>query len=171
MRRHGPAVGRLTCTVIAVVLAALLFTTSAFASTTTINFDTPGISGSNSPQAGPPLGNQYQADGVVFAASFPAISGTAPFDACGGDLYRDTANARSGNQVGYSFCQAHGEDFDQDANISGEIADLTDSVSVYAGSPDVTVNGIHYAGGGQTTTLTGYNTNGKIVETDSATVG
>ena len=169
----GPTTGvrRLTGILIAAVLAAMLFAPRASAATTTINFDTPVISGSNSPQAGPVLGDQYQAQGVVFAASFPAIAGTAPFNACGGNVYRDTAYAHSGHQVGYSFCQAHGEDFDQDANISGEIADLTNSVSVYAGSPKVKVNGIQYGGGGQTTTLTGYNTNGAIVERDSATVG
>lgn len=142
----------------------------AWASTTTINFSTPVIPGTNSPQAGPGLGDQYQSEGVVFAASFPAVGSQVP-DPCGGQLYRDTADAYSGDQVAFSFCQAHGEDFDQDANIEGEIPDLTDAVSVYAGAPAITINGIKYYGGGQVTTLTGYSTDGQQIAQDTVTVG
>ncbi len=174
-RRHGGSewvmgLARWALTALAAGLLFALCAPAAWASTTTIDFSTPVIPGTNSPQAGPGLGDQYEAQGVVFAASFPAV-GSQIEDPCGGELYRDTANAYSGDQVAFSFCQAHGENFDNDANIEGEIPDLTDAVSVYAGSPAVTINGIQYDGGGQVTTLTAYNTDGKAIAHDTVTVG
>ena len=161
---------RLITSLVATIGSLVVCVPLASASTTTINFDTPAISGTNSPQAGPGLGTQDQAQGVMFASTFGAIAGHIPLP-CGGELYRDTANAHSGTQTAFSFCQAHGEDFDNDANIAGEIPALTDAVSVYAGAPAVTINGIRYGGGGQVTTLTGYATTGTIVKSVSATVG
>ena len=152
----------------------------ASASTTTINFETPALSGSTSPQAGSLLGSysQFASDGVQFASYFSPIESEIPGEPCGGELYRDDANAHSGDQVGFSFCGPEGENEFSNANISGQILNaatglgsLTDSISVYAGAPKVTINGIKYGGGGQLTTLTGYNTDGGVVKTDSATVG
>ena len=92
-------------------------------------------------------------------------------------VYRDDANAHSGDQVGFSFCPGNTEAFDPSANISGQILNagtglgsLTDSISLYAGAPKVTLNGVSYPGG-QVTTLTAFNTSGGVVKSVSATVG
>jgi hypothetical protein len=165
--------GDRSCLAVSAILAVVslsVLAPGASASTTTINFETPVIAGKFSPQAGPFLGDQYQSEGVLFGSSFPAMAQAIPLP-CGGDIYRDDPNAHSGDQVAFSFCPAEGENFDEDANISGEIPDLTSGVSVYAGSPGVTLSGIHYPGGGQLTTLTGYAPSGQPIESDSAVVG
>ncbi len=144
------------------VLALGLGAPAALASTTTINFESPVVS---SPVG---LGSQYSAEGVTFNPNVRALE--IPDD-CGSQLYHDPTHAHSGSQVAYSFCQAHGEDFDSEAEILGQLSDFSDSVSVYAGAPGGTVNGVMYGSGMSGVTLTGYNIHGQVVASDTATVG
>ncbi len=58
------------------------------------------------------LGGQYSAEGVTFNPNVRSLP--IPED-CGAELRNDPAHARSGAQVAYSFCQAHGEDFDEES--------------------------------------------------------
>ena len=107
------------------ILALALGAPTAFAGTTTINFDTPVVS---SPVG---LGSQYSTEGVTFNPNVRSLP--IPED-CGAELRLAPAHARhSGEQVAYSFCQAHGEDFDEESEILGQLADFSNSVSVYAG--------------------------------------
>jgi hypothetical protein len=147
---------------LAAVLVLAVGVPAALASTTTINFDTPVVS---SPVG---LGNQYTPDGVTFDPSVHGLN--IPTD-CPAQLYHDPTHARSPEQVAYSFCPAHGEDFDSEAEILGQLADFSDSVSVYAGAPGGDVNGVIYGSGMEGVTLTGYNIHGKLVASDTATVG
>lgn len=55
--------------------------------------------------------------------------------------------------------------------ILGRLSDFSNSVSVYAGAPGGTVNGIMYSTGMSEVTLTGYNVHGAVVASDTATVG
>ncbi len=138
--------------------------------TTLINFDLPGVvPGTTSPQAGDPLGDQYESQGVVFGAGPAGIPSK-----CSGEFYRDTANARSQPQVAYSFCPPpNGENFTQWAEIEGQLTTWSDRVSVYAGAPGGVVNGIPHQAGGQETTLQGWDVNGNPIAgaTDTATAG
>ncbi|MGA9875813.1 MAG: hypothetical protein WBQ21_08390 [Solirubrobacteraceae bacterium] len=152
----------LTGMLLAAVFALALGAPTALASTTTINFDTPVVS---SPVG---LGSQYSAEGVTFN---PNVSSLPIPDDCSSQLYHDPTHARSGEQVAYSFCQAHGEDFDNEAEILGRLSDFSNSVSVYAGAPGGTVNGVMYGSGMSEVTLTGYNVHGAVVASDTATVG
>ena len=147
---------------LATILALALGAPTALASTTTINFDTPVVS---SPVG---LGSQYSAEGVTFNPNVRSLP--IPED-CGAELRHDPAHARSPEQVAYSFCQAHGEDFDEESEILGRLSDFSNSVSVYAGAPGGTVNGVMYGTGMSGVTLTGYNVHGAVVASDTATVG
>ncbi len=143
--------------------------------TTTINFDLSGVvPGTTSPMAGDALGDQYEAQGVVFGA-FPnggvipnSCAGSAttspPLVYPGPVFYRDTANARSQRQVAYSNCAAPNlENSATYAEIEGQLTSFSDEVSVYAGEPD----------GGPQITLQGYDVNGDPIAgaMDTATVG
>ncbi len=139
---------------------------SARASTTTINFDEPVISGSSA--EGPGLGTQYEAQGIVFEPSTDTLPDPIPRD-CRGVLYRDPAHAHSGDQVAYSFCPAHGEDFENNAEISGRLETFSNEVSLYAGAPGFTIDGVPY-GSAQVTTLTVYNYNGEVLAKQSKEV-
>jgi hypothetical protein len=149
-------------TLLAAILTLTLGAPAALAGTTTINFDTPVVS---SPVG---LGSQYSAEGVTFDPNVRSLP--IPAD-CGAELRHDPAHARSGEQVAYSFCQAHGEDFDEESEILGQLADFSNSVSLYAGAPGGTVNGVMYGTGMSGVTLTGYNIHGQVVASDTATVG
>lgn len=149
IRLAGSFGGALILTVLAFAFAA----PAAFAGTTTINFDTPVVT---SPVG---LGTQYLAEGVEFG---PDVRSLEIPDECSAQIYRDPAHARSGTQVAYSFCPAHGEDFDQEAEILGKLSDFSDAVSVYAGAP---------GGGLEGVTLTVYNAHGTALAKRTATVG
>jgi hypothetical protein len=160
--RRGMLAPGLGGALIAAVFVLALGTPTALASTTTINFDAPVLS---SPVG---LGDQYSAEGVTFNPNVRSLP--IPED-CSAQLYHDPTHARSGEQVAYSFCQAHGEDFDSEAEILGRLSDFSSSVSVYAGAPGGTVNGVMYGSGMSDVTLTGYNVHGTVVANDTATVG
>ncbi len=148
---------------LAAILVLAIGASAALASTTTINFDTPVVS---SPVG---LGSQYAAEGVIFN---PNVRSLAIPEDCGAELRHDPAHAHSGEeQAAYSFCQAHGEDFDSEAEILGQLSDFSNSVSVDAGAPGGTVNGVVYGSGMSGVTLTGYNIHGEVVASTTATVG
>jgi hypothetical protein len=165
---HGGAIARgsLICAVAATIM--LCFGAAAARATkTTINFESPVISGSSS--EGPLLTTQYESQGVVFDPNVASLPAPIGHD-CNGVLFRDPADAHSGNQVAYSFCPAHGEDFENNAEIVGQLSTFTDEVSVYAGAPEITVNGIPYPGT-QEETLTAYDYIGDVVATTKKKVG
>jgi hypothetical protein len=140
---------------------------------TTIDFETPVIPGSDSPQIGPQLTDQYQSDGIVFV---PATSGTVPDPVgfvgpeAGTYLYRDDANAHSGTQVLRAY-DVFDEGEAADAWFLAELTTETTSVSLYAGAQPGSIGGGNEAS--PTVELVGYDADGNEVPgaVDTATVG
>lgn len=150
---------------VAVVLLLGLGASAARASTTTINFETPVIPGTNSPQAGPQITDQYESDGVIFTLpSTTPVSSPAGF---GGNyvnpnLYRDTANAHSGKQVLHAYeCSGEACSFgDGYGDMFAQLTTPTTEVELYAG-----------AAGGGSVEIAGYNLAGAQVAHEYETAG
>ena len=157
------------------MLAAAVFgfcAPSAIASTTTINFESPVISGG---PAGEALGEQYETEGVVFSPAGAAAERISHHlgSTCGGaELYR-TEDAHSGKQVAYSYCETD-EGLEFHDSIVGAFSTgaprPSEHVSVWVGEPGGT--GHHFAPGGFKVTLTGYNLSGQEIAgaSQSATI-
>jgi hypothetical protein len=152
-----------------VLVVALVSAPAAAAAEKTFNFETPKIEGSD--VYGPGLGKYeheiepYIAEGLEFS---PHVGGLkhpieigyyAGEEYCGQRLYRDSANAHSGEQVVYSFCEDDATDHYWDG-VVGRITTSTEAISVYVGIPQAN----HTV---QTITLTGYGDEGEVIASDS----
>lgn len=149
----------------AAVWLLVLAPCAALASTTTINFETPVISGTKSPQSGPVVTDQYQSQGVVFVSpSNTPVSSPAGFSGqfAYPYLYRDTANAHSGTQVLYAYtCSGEACSFgDGNGDMIAQLTTPTTEVELYAG-----------ASGGASVELAGYNAEGDEVAHEFETAG
>ena len=151
---------------IATVALLLLLPVIARAdTTTTINFETPVIAGSNSPQQGPALSTQYESDGVKFIDSSTSpvaspVGFVGPFSPP--YLYRDTANAHSGTQVLWAH-DSYGEGEQSNSQFFAQLSTETTSVSLYVG--------VQNGSAGNAVDLTGYDPQGNVVQSDSQTAG
>jgi hypothetical protein len=151
------------------LVVALVSAPAAAAAEKTFNFETPKIEGSD--VYGPGLGKYeheiepYIAEGLEFSPhvgglKHPIELGYYPGEEyCGQRLYRDTANAHSGEQVVYSFCEDDATDHYWDG-VVGRITTSTEAISVYVGIPQAN----HTV---QTITLTGYGDEGEMIASDS----
>jgi hypothetical protein len=155
-----------------VLVVALVSAPTAAAAEKTFNFETPKIEGSD--VYGPGLGKYeheiepYIAEGLEFS---PHVGGLRhPIELgyyvgeeyCGQRLYRDTANAHSGEQVVFSFCEDDASDHYWDG-VVGRITTSTEAISVYVGIPQAN----HTV---QTITLIGYGDEGEVIASDSVEV-
>jgi hypothetical protein len=155
-----------------VMVIALVSASTAAAAEKKFNFETPKIEGTD--VYGPGLGKYeheiepYIAEGLEFSPHVGAlkhpieIGYEAGEEYCGQRLYRDTANAHSGEQVVYSFCEDDATDHYWDG-VVGRITTSTEAISVYAGIPQAN----HTV---QTITLIGYGEEGEVIASDSVEV-
>jgi hypothetical protein len=155
-----------------VLLVALVSAPTAAAAEKTFNFETPKIEGSN--VYGPGLGKYeheiepYIAEGLEFSPATGGLKNPLELgyyrgeEYCGQRLYRDTANARSGEQVVYSFCEDDASERYWDG-VVGRITTSTEAISLYAGIPQAN----HTV---QSITLTGYGAEGEVIASDSVEV-
>ena len=155
-----------------VLVIALVSASTAAAAEKKFNFETPKIEGTD--VYGPGLGKYeheiepYIAEGLEFSPHVGAlkhpieIGYEAGEEYCGQRLYRDTANAHSGEQVVYSFCEDDATDHYWDG-VVGRITTSTEAISVYAGIPQAN----HTV---QTITLIGYGEEGEVIASDSVEV-
>ncbi len=146
---------------VALLLAGLTFGLCASAAladeTRTINFETPVIPGTASPERGPAVSSQYLSEGVEFLppssspVKHPLGFAEAEFEEL--YLYRDEANAHSGKQVLWGYA---GDEFEGCsagyAQIFGRLSTETTQLELYAG-----------AQGGAPVELAGYNAKGEVV--------
>jgi hypothetical protein len=155
-----------------VLVIALVSASTAAAAEKKFNFETPKIEGSN--VYGPGLGKYeheiepYIAEGLEFSPHVGSLK--HPIDLgyyageeyCGQRLYRDTANAHSGEQVVNSFCEDDATDHYWDG-VVGRITTSTEAISAYVGIPQAN----HTV---QTITLIGYGDEGEVIASDSVEV-
>ncbi len=136
--------------------------------TTTLNFETPVIPGTASPQEGEPVSTQYVSQGVEFIQPDVTLVkeplGWSPFANAPPDLYRDDANAPSSSidkQVLYAYaCFSEGCSFnDYAAEMFGVLSEETTQLELYAGTQ-----------GGGPVELAGYNLEGKVVAEETKEV-
>jgi hypothetical protein len=141
----------------------------ASASTVTINFESPAVSGPS--QTGPALTTQYLSQGVEFVspASTPVNSpvGFGMWPASAPYLYRDPIHAHSGSQVLTAWSQSGEGCFNAYAQFMGRFTTETTNVSVYAGAE------VHLEPGSAPAPveLVGYDTNGTVVAEQTVTAG
>jgi hypothetical protein len=156
-------------TILAVVGVLMVLPAVASASTVTVNFESPAISGSS--PVGPNLTTQYLPQGVEFlsAASTPVNSpvGFGMWPASTPYLYRDPGNAHSGSQVLRTWTQSGEGCFNAYAQFMGRFTTETTNVSVYAGAEVQLVPGSTPA----PVELVGYDPSGNVVAQQTVKAG
>jgi hypothetical protein len=165
--------GRLLLGLAPLVLAiALVSASTAAAAEKTFNFETPKLEGAD--EYGPGLGKHeheiepYIAEGLEFSPYMGGLKHPLEIgyykgeEYCGQRLFRDAANAHSGEQVVYSFCEDDATDHYWDG-VVGRITSSTEAISLYVGIPQKN----HTV---QTVTLTGYGDEGEVLTHDSVEI-
>ncbi len=155
--------------VAAIVLAGVT-AAPAWAGTVTINFETPAITGS-SPD-GPLLTTQYQSQGVEFispgASPVPHPIGFGSyFGASPSYLYRDAANAHSGDQVLRTWTESGEGCFNAYAQFFGMFTTEVNEVGMYVGTQAALVPGSAPA----PIELAGYGPSGNVIVDQTVTTG
>ncbi len=148
---------------VATVVVLGVGASASWASTTTINFETPAIPGTASPQFGPLVTDQYESEGVTFLSpSSTPVTSPAGVGFSQPYVYRDTANAHSGKQVLYAYeCSGEACSFgDGYGAMFAQLASPTTEVELYAG-----------ANGGGSVEIAGYNAAGVQVAHQYETAG
>jgi hypothetical protein len=154
---------------VAVLALIALCAPAALASETEIGFEHPEITGSNPFGS---LGSEAEEKGVVFSPRSKIAERIKDHlgSSCESlQLYRaGTADAHSGKQVAYSYCETDELLEFHDTFVGYLKNEPTEHISVWVGAPGGT--GHSFAPGGTTVALKAYNLDGEVLGSDYATI-